>query len=151
MASLDEKASRQMPKRLPQLRPKECPSSFAGWGESQREYWQSQTQTQELVQSTHVDALMGAIQAMPAGDSGRGGGGATANAGEDPTKPYKCYTGECRKAFSQKANLKVHIRTHTGEKPYVRPPISHTPHIPSLSPSITKKLAAKAEPQLTPF
>ncbi|KFY36165.1 hypothetical protein V494_05267 [Pseudogymnoascus sp. VKM F-4513 (FW-928)] len=136
MASLDEEASRQMPKRLPQLRPnipQECPShdsTLAGWGKFQREYQQSQMQTQEVAESTHVDVLMRAIQAMPASDSGRGGGGASANAGEDPTKPYKCYTGECRKAFFQKAHLEVHIRTHTGAKPYVRPPTSPSCHLP---------------------
>ncbi|OBT82965.1 hypothetical protein VE02_08460 [Pseudogymnoascus sp. 03VT05] len=97
-------------------------------GASITRFKQSQMQTQEVAQSTHVDALMRAIQAIPASDSSRGGGGASADAREDPIKSYKCYIRECRKAFSQKANLKVHIRTHKGEKSYTcdYPSCTHT-------------------------
>lgn len=135
----------------------EAIATGAGWGKPEGEHRQSQTQTQEVAQSTAVDALMRAIQAKPAGDdsikaaagekrahtqdagaegeSGRGGSGASANAGEYPTKPYKCCRGGCRKAFSQKTHLNIHIRTHTGVKPYVRPPtsplsLSHPPPSP---------------------
>jgi hypothetical protein len=56
--------------------------------------------------------------------SSRGGnGGVSANGsgnGEDPKKRYECHIGECRKAFFQKTHLEIHIRAHTGAKPYVR-------------------------------
>jgi hypothetical protein len=39
----------------------------------------------------------------------------------DPKKRYKCYIGDCRKVFFQKMYLEIHIRAHTGIKPYVRP------------------------------
>jgi hypothetical protein len=147
-------ALRQMPKRLPQLRvaPLTCKdksflqssediATSVGWGKFQVAYQQSQVLTQEVAQSTDVDAMMRAIQAKPASDSsseaaagkkraraqdagsggenGRGGGVESANARE-----YKCYFGECQKAFTQKAQMKIHIRVHTGETPYVRPPTS---------------------------
>ncbi|KFZ03976.1 hypothetical protein V501_09269, partial [Pseudogymnoascus sp. VKM F-4519 (FW-2642)] len=133
----DDEALRQVPKRLRHLRPKppqlemeileplSPDSNFTGGGKSAGGDQQSQMQTQKVAQSTHVDALMSAIQAKPAGDSGRRGGGASTNAGEDPMKSHKCYIGECRKAFPQKAHLEVHIRTHTGAKPYTCPTCTH--------------------------
>lgn len=122
----------------------EAIATGAGWRKPRGEHRQSHTQTQEVAQSTAVDALMRAIQAKPAGDgiikaaagekrahaqdagaegeSGRGGSGASANAGESPMKSHKCRIGKCRKAFFQESHLKIHIRAHTGAKPYVRPP-----------------------------
>jgi uncharacterized Zn-finger protein len=37
--------------------------------------------------------------------------------GKTKTKDYRCL--ECMKEFRSAYNLKKHIRTHTGEKPYV--------------------------------
>jgi hypothetical protein len=116
-----------------------------------------------VTQSTDVDALMRAIQAKPtqSGDnsssidhgsvekrarggardisaereSGRGGASAAAgNGGEDPKKRYECHIGECRKAFFQKTHLEIHIRAHTGAKPYVRLFLSPSPF--PLNPSL---------------
>ena len=36
----------------------------------------------------------------------------------DKILPYKCPYSECTKKYSSKSRLNVHIRTHTGVKPY---------------------------------
>jgi len=33
-------------------------------------------------------------------------------------KPYKCTIPGCNRRFSRPENIKIHVRTHTGEKPY---------------------------------
>lgn len=33
-------------------------------------------------------------------------------------KPYPCSNEHCKKSFSRLENLKIHVRSHTGEKPY---------------------------------
>lgn len=41
-------------------------------------------------------------------------------------KRHECHVGACRKAFVQKTHLEIHIRAHTGVKPYVstHPPLT---------------------------
>ena len=34
-------------------------------------------------------------------------------------KEYECPMSDCRKRFTEKGNMKVHVRTHTGEKPFI--------------------------------
>ena len=38
---------------------------------------------------------------------------------KDKIKYYRCSFKECNKVFPKQSNLKDHIRTHTGEKPYI--------------------------------
>ncbi|OBT70974.1 hypothetical protein VF21_10046, partial [Pseudogymnoascus sp. 05NY08] len=65
-----------------------------------------------------------------AGEGGRGKGG---RGGEDPKKRYECHIGSCRKAFFQTTHLEIHIRAHTGDKPYVHvhPPNLHPRFLPT--------------------
>jgi len=40
--------------------------------------------------------------------------------GEQKEKPYVCRRKKCRKRFSQTTHLRIHERSHTGERPHVR-------------------------------
>ena len=37
---------------------------------------------------------------------------------------YSCRIPSCAKIFTQKTHLEIHMRAHTGHKPYVRPPMA---------------------------
>lgn len=39
--------------------------------------------------------------------------------GHDPRKRHRCTVNGCTKRFSQKTHLDIHVRSHTGDKPYV--------------------------------
>jgi uncharacterized Zn-finger protein len=36
-----------------------------------------------------------------------------------PRKRYQCHMPDCNKSFYQKTHLEIHIRAHTGAKPFV--------------------------------
>jgi hypothetical protein len=38
---------------------------------------------------------------------------------QKPRKRYQCHMPDCNKSFYQKTHLEIHIRAHTGAKPYV--------------------------------
>lgn len=97
--------------------------------------------------STHVDTLMKAIQskqkpapeqrpsppkvwhpryhnAVPAVNSPSRQEEEVEDEGKSkqkPTKKYECTIPDCRKRFYQKTHLAIHIRSHTGDKPFVSP------------------------------
>ena len=41
--------------------------------------------------------------------------------GSKSKRRYPCKTSSCAKVFTQKTHLEIHMRAHTGHKPYVRP------------------------------
>ena len=41
---------------------------------------------------------------------------------QKPRKRYQCTIPNCNKSFYQKTHLEIHIRAHTGAKPFVRLP-----------------------------
>lgn len=41
--------------------------------------------------------------------------------GSKSKRRYPCKTSSCTKVFTQKTHLEIHMRAHTGHKPYVRP------------------------------
>ncbi|KAF2994600.1 hypothetical protein E8E13_002281 [Curvularia kusanoi] len=71
--------------------------------------------------STDVDTLMKAIQARqpepkqaPQGDKEEG-----PKSSQKPRKRYQCNMPGCNKSFYQKTHLEIHVRAHTGAKPFV--------------------------------
>jgi hypothetical protein len=98
----------------------------------------STTSSDDVNFGTDVDTLMKAIQSKippespaapqsspvkpPSTHPSRAAESTHEEANDDPKKRYECHIGDCRKAFFQKTHLEIHIRAHTGVKPYVRLP-----------------------------
>ena len=91
----------------------------------------------EASTSSDVDVLMRIIQAKPlisssSSNSGSGDAAEASTRGENPNVRFECYIGECRQAFFQIKHLEIHIRAHTGKKPYVRLFTSSSSSLPPL-------------------
>jgi uncharacterized Zn-finger protein len=46
---------------------------------------------------------------------------------QKPRKRYQCNMPDCSKSFYQKTHLEIHIRAHTGAKPFVSLPAISSP------------------------
>ncbi|KAJ8112170.1 hypothetical protein OPT61_g5408 [Boeremia exigua] len=71
--------------------------------------------------STDVDTLMKAIQSQqPDSQHTQQGSKSEDNkADQKPRKRYQCNMPGCNKSFYQKTHLEIHVRAHTGAKPFV--------------------------------
>jgi len=129
----------------------EALSSTSSWENSNSSHYMtattaSTTSSDDVNFGTDVDTLMRAIQSKihpespaapqaspvkaPSTHRSQAAESSHEEAHDDPKKRYECHVGDCRKAFFQKTHLEIHIRAHTGVKPYVCPPLFSSPSNP---------------------